>query len=241
MTTRPTRGRGRCPMHGERQRAASAVVDVDAEPAQGVEDPGHRPGAGVRVAVEGDRSLREGGHRRDEAHHRAGQAAVDDPPRAVGPGVTDQSGPGGVDWEPRAVSAAAISSVSRDRSARRTTEGPSASAARTSARLVSDFEPGQLDPGVDRARGDAARATGRVCGRSARLARHEAIGRATSRRVEPRAWPAWPGGAPRVGRPAPRASPARRRPGRPSVSTAASSRPPSIERFLKKWSFWLAP
>ena len=55
---------------------------------------------------------------------------------------TCQSSPDVSTAEPSAVSAAAISSVSRERSARRTTEGPSARAASTSARLVSDFEPG---------------------------------------------------------------------------------------------------
>ncbi len=49
------------------------------EPAQGADDSGHRTGARVRVTVEGDRTVREGGHRRDEAHHRAGETAVDEP------------------------------------------------------------------------------------------------------------------------------------------------------------------
>ena len=62
---------------GERQRAASAVVDVDAQAAQRVEDPGHRPGARVRVTVEGDRAVGQRGDRWHEAHHRAGEAAVD--------------------------------------------------------------------------------------------------------------------------------------------------------------------
>lgn len=43
---------------------------------------------------------------------------------------------------PSARSAATIRSVSRDRSARRTIDGESASAAKGNARLVSDFEPG---------------------------------------------------------------------------------------------------
>ncbi len=43
---------------------------------------------------------------------------------------------------PSAASAAAISSVSRARSGRWITDGPSASAARTSARFVTDFDGG---------------------------------------------------------------------------------------------------
>ena len=58
------------------------------------------------------------------------------------PGSTLQSSPLLSTAEPSAVSAAAMSPVSRDRSARRTTPGPSASAASTSSRLVSDFDPG---------------------------------------------------------------------------------------------------
>ena len=62
---------------------------------------------------------------------------------ANGPGRTSQSSPEVSTVEPRAVSAEAISSVSRERSARRTTEGRSAIAASTSARLVSDLLPGR--------------------------------------------------------------------------------------------------
>ena len=58
------------------------------------------------------------------------------------PGVTTQSSPEVSTREPNDVSAAAISSVSRDRSARRTTLGPSAIEASSSARLVSDLLPG---------------------------------------------------------------------------------------------------
>ena len=71
------------------------------------------------------------------------------------PGATAQSPVDDSTDEPRLVRAVAISSVSRDRSARRTMPGPSASAASTSSRLVSDFEPGsetRAETGV-RARG----------------------------------------------------------------------------------------
>ena len=76
MVTLPPRTRP-VPSHGERQRAAALVVDRDTEPAQRVEHLAHRPGAGVRVAVEDDRAVRERGHRRHEPHDGPGQAAVD--------------------------------------------------------------------------------------------------------------------------------------------------------------------
>jgi hypothetical protein len=78
------------------------------------------------------------------------------------PGVTSQSVPLVSITEPSPVSAAAISSVSRDLSARRTAPDPSARAARTSSRLVSDLEPGssvRSATGV-RARGAAQRSVG---------------------------------------------------------------------------------
>ena len=62
--------------------------------------------------------------------------------RSNGPGVTGQSAPDVSTRAPSAVSAAAIRVVSRERSARRTTDGPSARAASTSARLVRDLLPG---------------------------------------------------------------------------------------------------
>ena len=60
--------------HRERQAVA---VDVDAQPAQRVEQRRDRPGAGLLVAVERDGVARQGGQRRHEPQHRAGQAAVD--------------------------------------------------------------------------------------------------------------------------------------------------------------------
>src|SRR3712207_7430445 len=54
---------------------------------------------------------------------------------------TDQSSPSSVTSTPSARSAAAMSRVSRLRSGRRTSEVPSASAASSSARLVTDFDP----------------------------------------------------------------------------------------------------
>ena len=66
------------------------------------------------------------------------------------PGVTAQSSPEVSTAAPSAGRAAAISRVSRERSARRTTDGPSASAASTSARLVWDLLPGSETVAVDR-------------------------------------------------------------------------------------------
>ena len=111
----------------------------------------------VRVAVEGDAPVRETGHRRHEPHHGAGQAAVDvgvaverrraSPPSRRPRGVLDAGAERG--------ERGAISRVSRERSGRRTTLGPSAIAASTSARLVSD-----LLPGSDTTRSRPGRAAG---------------------------------------------------------------------------------
>jgi hypothetical protein len=63
---------------------------------------------------------------------------------ANAPGVTVQSSVLVSTCEPSPVRAAAISRESRDRSARRTTLGPSARAASTSARLVRLLLPGRV-------------------------------------------------------------------------------------------------
>ena len=70
-------------------------------------------------------------------------------------GLTSQSSDEVSTRAPRAVSPSAIRSVSRERSAWPMTEGPSASAARMSARLVSD-----LLPGSDTVRSTGVRARG---------------------------------------------------------------------------------
>src|SRR5689334_1507857 len=89
---------------------------------------------------------------------------------------------------PRACRAPAMSTESRDRSARRTTEGPSERAARTRARLVRDLEPGSRTVVVIGAAADGA-------GHRAGGARPEGVaggrGRAPVTRGGPRA-----GGAP---------------------------------------------
>ena len=77
------------------------------------------------------------------------------------PGVTVQSSPEVSTAEPRAVRAEAISAVSRERRARRTTEGRSAIAASTSARLVRDLEPGSV---IVRSTGEVARGAGQCSG-----------------------------------------------------------------------------
>ncbi len=67
-------------VHRERHRAAAVVADVDAEAAQGLDRRPHRSPAGLRVAVDADRPEGERRDRREEAHDRAGQAAVDRDP-----------------------------------------------------------------------------------------------------------------------------------------------------------------
>ena len=62
--------------------------------------------------------------------------------RSNGPGATAQSSPDVSMRAPSRDRASTISKVSRERSARRTTLGPSESAARTRARLVKDLLPG---------------------------------------------------------------------------------------------------
>ena len=181
------------------------------------------------------------GDRRHEPHHGAGQPAVDRRRRrSKRPGVTAQSSPAVSTPVPSAVSAAAISSVSRERSARRTTRRAVGERGQHSARLVSDLRPGQRD---------ARRRPGRAaCGAGQRSA-WSVIARSVSTRAERSAEPsdlaaslasqlglagagAWPRGV--------RRSTARRArqatPGLPSVSTRRCSRPPSIETFLKKWT-----
>ncbi|GAB4007361.1 hypothetical protein GCM10029992_60900 [Glycomyces albus] len=69
----------------------------------------------MRVAVEGDRAVGEGGHRRQEAHDGPGQAAVDVGPAAQRAGLDPpQLGVGGVDGDAEERSASTIRSVSRE-------------------------------------------------------------------------------------------------------------------------------
>ncbi len=184
------------------------------ELAQRVEDAGHRPGAGVRVAVEADRARRQGGHRRDEPHHRAGETAVDGCRRGGGPGRRTSVGPVvstvGAEGRQRRghqLGVARAQGPSYDR-------GPVGQRCQHQSAVGQRLRPGQLDPCVDRA------------------ARHR-----RGPQVEPRCWArlhaprlladglrgepslelglAWPGAWPRGGCHAPRASRARRRRGGP--------------------------
>ena len=87
---------------------------------------------GVGVAVEADRAVGQAGHRRDEAHDVAGEAAVDLGAAATGPGVTTQSASSTSSMRaPRARRAPAMRRVSRERSGARRRETSFASAART--------------------------------------------------------------------------------------------------------------
>ncbi len=67
------------PVHDERQRPSAAVVDGHPERAQGRQQWAHRTLPRRRVAVEGHRPVRQRRQGGQEAHHRAGQAAVDGP------------------------------------------------------------------------------------------------------------------------------------------------------------------
>ena len=154
-------------------------------------------------------------------------------------GVTVQSSPLVSTVAPSAVSAVAISGCRATAAARRTTEGPSASAARTSARLVSDLLPGSVTTACT---GASARGAGQ--GSAVRVVvTRKGYRRSRSARSGPlRAWPragrrgrgAWPRGA----RPSRPGGPARPRPACPRCRPPASSSPPRAPRFLKKCSCW---
>ena len=141
--------------HGRRRRGPRTaarpglVVDRDPETASAVST---SPTGRLRMwaSPSKDTPRRQRGDRRYEPEHGAGQSAVDLGVAVEGRGVTAQSSPEVSTPAPRPVRAAAISTVSRERRARRTSEGPSASAASTSARLVSDLLPGSDTVGVDR-------------------------------------------------------------------------------------------
>ena len=180
------------------------------------------------------------GDRRHEPGDRAGQPAVDR--RAAGRAARRRRASRRRRCRrgsPSAASAAAISRVSRDRSARRTTEGPSASAASTRARLVSDLLPGSETVGVAPVRARAALPKGAV-----------ASGRAGHRRSVPSGPARVSSGGP--WRPGPRVraclarcrasrrtSRAARRarqatPGLPSVSTPAMQQPADHRDVLEE-------
>ena len=76
-------------VHRERDRAAAVVADQRAEFTQRREQLADRPLRSAAIAGELDVGPAQGGHRRDEAHHGAGVADVDESPAAC-PGVTRQ-------------------------------------------------------------------------------------------------------------------------------------------------------
>ena len=110
---------------------------------------GDRARAGLLVTVENHRDVAEGGQWRHEPQHSARQSAVDaGARRRVEAALDRQDGASPAMAKPRVRSAPIIRSVSRLRSApamreaRRPARRPSA--ARISARLVIDFEPGTV-------------------------------------------------------------------------------------------------
>ncbi len=218
----------------------AGALDVDAERAQRVEHLADRPQPHVRVAVEVDRAAGEPGDGRQEAHDGAGQAAVDREPVRTAGRASPSSRAARLDVGCRGRAAPpAMSEVSRETSGRRTTLGPSARAASTSARLVCDLLPGSE---TTAATGPVARGAGQGSA-TVPVARVLVVTRAAyqwaqltfaaaslaSRLAVAARWPA----SRRASRAARRARQAT--PGLPSVSTLAISSPPSIETFLKKW------
>ena len=132
-------------VHGERQRAAAAVVDRHAERAQRGQQRADRPLPRPRVAVERDRRRGERRHRGQEPHDRSRVADVDADRRARARAAR-------VDADVRAVlvDGAAEGAQRPDgqggvaglQHARAPPTASRSSAARMSARLVIDFEPG---------------------------------------------------------------------------------------------------
>ena len=122
---------------------ASAGTPAPQSP-QGVQQHVHRPPVRLLVGVEGHLARRQRGDRGHEPHHGPGQAAVDGAAGGEGAAAARPATrrPSSVILTPRARRASRISRVSRASSPYRIVEGPLARAARISARLVSDLEPG---------------------------------------------------------------------------------------------------
>ena len=103
----------------------------------------HRSRVRLLVAVKSHGAVGECGNRGNEAHDRTGKAAVDGSAGDKGLGRGDFPPIAFLeDLTPRARSASRISWVSRASRPPVITDGPLAKAARISARLVSDLEPG---------------------------------------------------------------------------------------------------
>ena len=123
---------------------SGSPVDVGAQRAQRVEHGGHRPAAGRLVTVDGDRAGRGRGQRGQEPHHGAGQPAVDR--RRAGQRAGGDLPVGRrtsvIAGAQRAQGAPPSGRCPGCAAARLISDGPVACAARISARLVSDLEPG---------------------------------------------------------------------------------------------------
>ena len=218
---------------GERQRAAPSVVDAHPQSAQRIEDPGHRSGARVRVAVEGDRCRRPAQRRAGRTASRCRRGRSRRCRRAAHPGSPSSPRPrcrpssrGWTGQRPSARCRASAGHVVRRRDRRPAQPAPGRGWSATSSRAARRARPRQ------RARPAQATGPDRCSGASPRP---EAISRATWRRAWPRAWPRGPRCLTSRRTPVAACFARHATPGRPSVSTAARSSPPSIERFLKKW------
>ena len=163
--THPGRDRCRTTVKGSVPRPPSSTSTPRPRRASMTPDIGRVRACGSPSKVTG--AVREGRHRRDEAHHRAGETAVDDTAaqgaRASPSSAVRRCRRGSRAWSGPRPSARCRASAGRV--VRRRDRRPGA--ASTRARLVSDFEPGQLDPRVDRTarrrRGPQVEAMLRAC------------------------------------------------------------------------------
>ncbi len=155
-------------VEAERQRAAAVVADVDSQLAQC----GRAWPASGGFARAGRRRTRPGRapapRRRQESHDRACQSAVDRDAALELAWRDEQVGAVGararhlLDRTPSARRPSIMSAESRECRGARSSEGPSARAARTSSRLVRLFDPGSWMRGGKRAGRRAAPSTGRA-------------------------------------------------------------------------------
>ena len=152
-------------VHGQRQAAGAGDVDPDAERAQRADQRAERPGAGVRVAVEGDRA------RRPARPPAAGTASPCRPARRRrGPGrPAGAAGPASArrrcrDVAPIARRPAAISSVSRARSGRRERRRAGGQRAEHQGAGGHRLGAGQAHVAVDRVGWRSARSTAAAAG-----------------------------------------------------------------------------
>ena len=233
---------------GERQRAAVLVVDGDAEPAQALRGP--RPSGAVRACGSPSKTHRpvgQRGDRRHEAHHGAGQAAVDGRAAVQRPGRDLPVVAGGVDVGAergaarrpsarcRASAAPAGRRSGRRRARRARAPGWSATSSRAAETVASHRAGRRAGPARGRVGASWVIAPERIAA-PRRGQEVDALGGQPGLAPWPRGGGAWPRACAR-----PTACLARQAtPGLPSVSTAAISSPPSIETFLKKWICWLA-